>query len=412
MSQMSEPSWQPCTAVNWRRLQVKRAFSVTLGKMLQSSPAHISDEEITYLKAQHVQWDGIKLADLPTMWASEAEINALLVNQGDLLVCEGGEVGRSSIVGDSPKDRTIIQNALHLVRGRNGASPRFLYYLLRHAFDQGWIDVICNKSTIGHFTVEKFEDMWAWLPDNPQQRAIADYLDRETVRLDALVAEKKRLLDLLAEKRRALITRAVTRGLDPDAPLRASGIPWLGNIPAHWDAVALKRVAYLKSGEFISSSLIDAQGDYPVFGGNGLRGYTSSFTHDGEHVLIGRQGALCGNVNYAIGRFWASEHAIVVTTGEKCMVRWLGELLDVMHLNQYSQSAAQPGLAVEFIDNLQVPVPPIPEQRTIVEFSAGATTRLDNLCKAAVRTISLLQERRAALIAAAVTGQFNLESPS
>ena len=135
---MSEPSWQPCTDVNWRRLQIKRAFAVTLGKMLQSSPAHTSDTEVTYLKAQHVQWDGITLADLPTMWRRRQKINALLVEPGDLLVCEGGEVGRSAIVGDSPKDRTIIQNALHLVRGRNGANPRFLNYLLRHAFDQGW----------------------------------------------------------------------------------------------------------------------------------------------------------------------------------------------------------------------------------------------------------------------------------
>ena len=408
MRNESEPYWQPCTAVNWRRLQVKRAFAITLGKMLQSSPAHASDAEVTYLKAQHVKWDGITLADLPTMWASEAEVNALLVKPGDLLVCEGGEVGRSGIVGVSPKDRTIIQNALHLVRGRNGADPRFLNYLLRHAFDQGWFNVICNKSTIAHFTAEKFEDMWTWLPDNSQQRAIADYLDRETARIDALIVEKEKLLDLLAEKRRALMTRAVTRGVNPNVPLRDSGIPWLGKIPAHWDAVALKRVASLKSGEFISSSQIDAQGDFPVFGGNGLRGYSSSYTHDGEHVLIGRQGALCGNINYASGRFWASEHAVVVTTGEKCMVRWIGELLDVMHLNQYSQSAAQPGLAVEFIDNLQVPIPPIPEQKTVVEFSAGANTRLDNLRKVSVRTIGLLKERRAALIAAAVTGQLEV----
>ena len=180
MRQVSEPSWQPCSAVDWRRLQIKRAFSVTLGKMLQSSPACTSDAEVPYLKAQHVQWDGITLADLPKMWASETEINALLVEQGDLLVCEGGEVGRSAIVGESPQDRTIIQNALHLVRGRNGANPRFLYYLLRHAFDQGWFAVICSKSTIAHFTVSKFEDMWTWLPDNSLQRAIADYLDRET----------------------------------------------------------------------------------------------------------------------------------------------------------------------------------------------------------------------------------------
>ena len=265
MSQMSELSCQPCTAVNWRRLQVKRAFEVTLGKMLQSSPAHTTDAEVAYLKAQHVQWDGVTLADLPTMWASEAEINALLVKRGDLLVCEGGEVGRSAIVGDSPKDRTIIQNALHLVRGRNGANPRFLYYLLRHAFDQGWFDVICNKSTIAHFTVEKFEDMWAWLPGNSQQRTIADYLDHETARIDDLVAEKEQLHRLLAQMRHAVINRAVTRSPVPNVPLRDSGISWLGEIPAHWEVTLLRfACCSIETGGTPSIDYVDDTGENSV----------------------------------------------------------------------------------------------------------------------------------------------------
>ncbi len=281
---------------------------------------------------------------------------------------------------------------------------RWLYWLLQTLrLDEG-----TDEAAVPGLNRETAYARDVLVPPVSQQRAIADYLDRETARLDALLDEKERLLDLLAEKRRALITRAVTRGLDPYAPLRDSDIPWLGEIPAHWDAVALKRVASLKSGEFISRNLIDAQGDYPVFGGNGLRGYSSSYTHDGEYVLIGRQGALCGNINYAIGRFWASEHAVVVTTGEKCMVRWLGELLDVMHLNQYSQSAAQPGLSVEAIANLRIPVPPILEQREIVDFIAGSTIANCKLDEATNRTIELLKERRSVLISAAVAGHLEV----
>jgi len=243
------------------------------------------------------------------------------------------------------------------------------------------------------------------VPPLAQQRAIADYLDLETARLDALVAAKERVLGLLAEKRRALITRAVTRGLDPRAPLRDSGIPLLGEIPAHWVVLALKRIASLKSGDFITADSISVEGAFPVYGGNGLRGYTSSYTHDGDHVLIGRQGALCGNVIYATGRFWASEHAVVVTMVRTREVRWLGTLLESMNLNQYSQSAAQPGLAVEFIANLGVPVPPDMEQRAIVTHIEDATQRIDAIVSATKRTITLLKERRAALISAAVTGQ-------
>jgi type I restriction enzyme S subunit len=179
-------------------------------------------------------------------------------------------------------------------------------------------------------------------------------------------------------------------------------------IPANWDILKLKRIASLKSGEFITGDSITSDGEFPVFGGNGLRGYTSSFTHDGDHVLIGRQGALCGNINYATGRFWASEHAVVVTIREGYQVRWLGELLDVMNLNKLSQSAAQPGLAVEVIANLGVPIPPPDVQRAIVAYIRAETAKLDALRTATERTISLLKERRAALISAAVTGKINV----
>jgi type I restriction enzyme, S subunit len=241
------------------------------------------------------------------------------------------------------------------------------------------------------------------VPPVAEQRAIADYLDREIGQIDALVAAKERLSTLLAEKRRALITRAVTRGLDPDVSLRESGLPWLGQMPAHWQVKKLKYIALLKSGDFIASDSIAPIGDYPVFGGNGVRGFSSAFTHDGNYVLIGRQGALCGNINYASGRFWATEHAVVVHIQGEHEFVWLGELLRVMNLNQFSQSAAQPGLAVEVVANLGIAVPSIEEQRAIVAHIAAETAPLDILAAATERSMALLRERRAALIAAVVT---------
>ncbi|WP_416638112.1 restriction endonuclease subunit S [Pseudomonas sp. OHS18] len=131
-----------------------------------------------------------------------------------------------------------------------------------------------------------------------------------------------------------------------------------GQYPRHWTSQKLKYVASLQSGEGITSDDISDVGEYPVYGGNGVRGYTSSYTHDGTYPLIGRQGALCGNINYASGKFWASEHAVVVSVHRNYVARWLGEVLRSMNLNQYSQSAAQPGISVEVIENLPIPVPP------------------------------------------------------
>ena len=182
-----------------------------------------------------------------------------------------------------------------------------------------------------------------------------------------------------------------------------SGVEWLGEVPAHWEVFALKWLVGLRSGEAITADSINEDGDYPVFGGNGLRGYTDTFTHDGRFALIGRQGALCGNVNYASGKFWASEHAVVATPRMPLETRWLGELLRVMNLGQHSVAAAQPGLAVEIIGSLRIPIPPAAEQTAIATFLDLETAKIDALVAEQERLIELLKEKRQAVISHAVT---------
>jgi type I restriction enzyme, S subunit len=111
-------------------------------------------------------------------------------------------------------------------------------------------------------------------------------------------------------------------------------VDMFATLPKHWVVKKLGYITSLKSGETITADIIEEQGIYPVYGGNGLRGYTESFTHSGDYVLIGRQGALCGNINYAHGDFWASEHAVVATPIEEYDYRWLGNALQAMNLNQ------------------------------------------------------------------------------
>ena len=182
-----------------------------------------------------------------------------------------------------------------------------------------------------------------------------------------------------------------------------SGVEWLGEVPGHWNICALKRIADLKSGESITAEDIEEDGEFPVFGGNGLRGFTTRYTHEGAYALIGRQGALCGNINYATGKFWASEHAVVVTPKVAVETHWLGELMRAMNLNQYSVSAAQPGLSVEIVGNLRIPVPTAAEQTAIATFLDRETAKIDALVAEQEKLIALLQEKRQAVISHAVT---------
>jgi type I restriction enzyme S subunit len=243
------------------------------------------------------------------------------------------------------------------------------------------------------------------LPPLPEQQRIAAYLDASCAAIDAAAAAKRHQLETLDALRRSNIHRIVTRGLDDSVELKESAVEWLGRIPAHWAIKRIKDIVELKSGDAITSDSITPIGEYPVFGGNGLRGYTTSFTHSGYYALIGRQGALCGNINYASGPFWASEHAVVATTIRKHDTFWLGELLRMMNLNQYSNAAAQPGLAVERIKFLRIPIPPYEEQIQISSWLKNMIIKNEELVSALRNQIATLTAYRKSLIHECVTGQ-------
>ena len=142
---------------------------------------------------------------------------------------------------------------------------------------------------------------------------------------------------------------------------------------------------------FFKAATLLQQGKYPVYGGNGLRGYTNNYTNDGDYVLIGRQGALCGNINYAYGKFYATEHAVVVYTKNEEITYWLGETLKAANLNRLSMTAAQPGLAVSTLNIQFIPYPPRKERIRIANYLAEKCTEIDT-------QVSLLTSKRDAYL--------------
>lgn len=184
-------------------------------------------------------------------------------------------------------------------------------------------------------------------------------------------------------------------------------VSWLPGVtvPHSWTRQRVKHVFRdLRAGDGITADAIDASGDYPVYGGNGVRGYANDYTHSGTFVLIGRQGALCGNVHLASDKFWASEHAMVGTPAAGVDPRWLAYTLRTMNLGQYSVTAAQPGIGVGQVMALDLYVPEPEEQRAIADFLDEQTARIDTLIDTQTRLITTLRERRHAVLTDAVTG--------
>ena len=159
----------------------------------------------------------------------------------------------------------------------------------------------------------------------------------------------------------------------------------------------LGEVFEMKAGHHISASNImnspNSEYQFPCFGGNGIRGYVNNKSHNGNHLLIGRQGALCGNVQRFNGEFYATEHAVVVTSYGQINIDFAFHLLTIMNLNQYASKSAQPGLAVGNLERLKIPVPPLPEQERIVAILDKFDTLTNSISEGLPREIALRQKQ-------------------
>ena len=182
-------------------------------------------------------------------------------------------------------------------------------------------------------------------------------------------------------------------------------------MPLGWQELPLNRIIRMRSGDFISNDDIEAERAYPVYGGNGFRGFTDQFNAVGPIVLVGRQDAHCGNVHVADGQIWVSEHALRCFPEKELDAKWLAYALRDMNLNQYSVSAAQPGLSVDNLKHLRTAVPPLDTQKRIARFLDEKTARIDGLIDNKRALLDQLTEKRQTLITRAVTKGLNAQTP-
>ena len=378
--------------------------------------------------------------------ASEAEIAKFGLAVDDVLITKDSEswddIGVSALVRETADDLVCGYHLALLRPLKHKMDGAFLFRCLQAKLVRVQLELAANGVT--RFGIPKSEigTMRLPVPPLPQQRAIADYLDRETARLDALAAAKERVLALLAEKRRALVTRGVTRGLDPGTSLRDSGISWLGEIPAHWRIVRLRfLVIGIEQGWSPEAAMIepgiDEWGVLKLSAVNrgrfnekeaktlppDVQPRSSLEVHPGD-VLVTRS-----NTPSLVG-----DACVVETTRPKLMLSDIiyrlairTNIIDGRYIVSFlvlpvgrvqiendarGTSASMVKISQEHIKNWWIPVPPIAEQREIIAALACQTRVIDQARATIERTITLIKERRAALIAAAVTGRIDIRATS
>ncbi|AUS99966.1 hypothetical protein CLI64_05950 [Nostoc sp. CENA543] len=422
---------------HWKRSVFRYYFDIQLGKMLQNEPQSENDEEISYLKAIHVRWDKVDTDNLPKMWASPRDKKKYQVKNGDLLISEGGEVGRTALLKELQED-SIIQNALHRVRPLSQSSVEYLNYLMRHIADTGWFDILCNKSTIAHLTSEKLGALALPLPPLDEQEKIARFLDHKTKQIDELIAKKESLIEKLDEKRTALISHAVTKGLEPNVPMKDSGIEWLGEIPEHWEVKRVKfLIQNLQQGSSPLASNIPAQPDElgvlklsAISRGNFIR-------H--ENKALKQTDNLINSLSLKHGDVLLTRGNTPKLVGDACVVpqdepnllisdliyrirvkapvilpSFLGKFLitpqarSEIEADARGSSGSMVKVSQRHILDWLITVPPKSEQQKIIDYLNQKTSEIDQPKAKIQKAIELLKEYRTALITNAVTGKIDV----
>lgn len=362
------------------------------------------DYELQYIDISNVDYFGNIKNIHPYHFKDAPKSARRVVQKGDVIISTIHSNPQTiALIQDVPENLVVSTNFAVIRPKANVFDSNFCKYVLQESTFLNEVKMRSKDLISSSIKASDLGDIRINLPSIQQQHTIANCLNHETARLNDLVVANNRLLKLVEEKQMAIITHAITRGINPDVPLHDSGLPWIEKIPSHWTIGKLKHLATLKSGKTITSESITEMGEYAVFGRNGQMGFTSSFTHEGQYLLIVRHGSLCGNVHIASDHFWASEQVIIVDLKKGYDIYWLEEVLRAMNLNQYSESTSLPMLNIDFVANLQVPIPPVIEQRNISTHIKTEIEKLEQLKEAAEHIILLLKERHAALITTAMT---------
>jgi type I restriction enzyme S subunit len=310
------------------------------------------------------------------------------------------------------------------------AHKGFLFYVIKHIAPK-LAEFDAHGSTMRHIKKESLGER-IFVPSIDEQAKIAAFLDRETAKIDSLIAEQTRLIELLREKRQAVISQAVTKGLNPNVPMKDSGVEWLGRIPVHWEVTALKRLcATITDGAHISPET--EGGVFPFISTRDVSEDRIDFdeclkTTKESFDLMVRSGCRprAGDVLFSkdgtIGRtVVVHEDRDFVVASSLIIIRPTQGELRSDYLNVLCQSnvvsrqvdgfvkgAGLPRLSIQNLRKVIGVFPPVDEQREIAAFVSRVSQHFEALGLAARETMGLLQERRAALISAAVTGKIDV----
>ena len=357
------------------------------------------------------------------------------LQNGDLLLTKDGTIGKIALVqGLKDDEKATLNSGVFVVRPlRNSFITEFYFWLLESSVFKKFVDYHKTGSTIVHLYQGTFVEFSYASPPLDEQAQIANFLDHETAQIDTLIEKQQTLIQLLREKRQAVISHAVTKGLNPDAPMKDSGVEWLGEVPEHWTIIQLKHACeLLKDGTHLPPPRVDVgipllsvrnvvngkfifRGDDSQISERDYNQLSKSFIPQTGDVLLAIVGGTLGKAAVVenMKKFHIQRSLAIFRTNKMKVHNYF---LNFLFNSQSFQSllwenagfSAQPGIYLGTLSNFLIPMPSAREQIEITNFLNDKVYAFDELIKKAEQAIQLMQERRTALISAAVTGKIDV----
>lgn len=430
---VSGVKWLESMPEHWVVVRLKNVLSQRITDGPHTTPL-FTNEGLPFLSVDAIQ--GGELRFNGCRYVSEEDhadfCRKAKPRRGDLLMGKAASTGKIARV--KVDFEFSIWSPLALIRlNQDACDPSFAEFALKSPMVQAQIENFCTFNTQRNISMDDIPRLVLMLPPLAEQLHVAAFLERETAKIDDLVAEQRRLMELLKEKRQAVISHAVTKGLNPRASMKPSGIEWLGDVPAHWQVLPTKYLARVGNGSTPNreNPAYWSDGEYPWLTSTVVNAdcvleaeeFVTSLALTECHlpkisppaVLIGitGQGRTRGMATTLLVEATINQHiAFVKPLSSRVDVFFLRRFFDMVHpfLRRDSDTggSTKGAITCDQIGNVKLALPPPEEQAEIILYTKAMTLEYDALTSEAQRAIDLLQERRTALISASVTGQIDV----
>jgi len=427
---------------HWNTYKVKNLINKSLyyqvgdGDHGSIKPEMYQDSGIPYIRVQNLSWSGRLLLDNVVFISEDVQRNNLkskLIPNDILIAKTGATVGKLGLITNEIAEANTTSSVGKLTVDTKRFDAKYILYSFQSDFFQKelWLKSI-EKSAQPGFNIDDFVLFKVVAPEIKEQTTIANYLDKMTTQIDDLIAKKERLIQLLEEERTAIINRAVTKGLDPNVPMKDSGIEWLGETPEHWE---LWKISH--SFKRIGSGTTPESGN-PLYHENGtINWLNTGDLNDGEVVSCNKKITEQAMIDYTSLKLFPAGSLVMAmygatigktgiikfdtTTNQACCVFCEGDIIDLKFLQYWflakkeniinlAIGGGQPNISQNILKDIRVNCPSMSEQLNIVKYLDLRTNEVDLIVSKANQEIELIKEYKTALISEVVTGKVDVRN--